>query len=187
MNTSRRGMIVLCGFALFAPGCILPFGPMDMEVAVSKATHAKLTPQITLTTPGLTLVAANLVTRLPVPVEHIGWISFGVYQIDRERHPTICFDELELPGWERVVRVRSDGDDVLIMAKYGSDGESLKGIAMIVADGNNLVMAKLTGRLHKLIEGLFEQDGMLAGLSGTVPMALGRTDAEDIGEPDPVQ
>lgn len=181
MNASRRLLMVFCGFVLFAPGCILPFGPMDMEIAVSRATKARLRPQITLTTPGLTLVAANLVTKLPVPLEHIGWISFGVYEIDREEHPSIDIGELEMPGWERIVRVRSGRNDILIMARHGRDGESLKGMAVIMDDGNELVMAKLNGRLHKLIEGLLGYDGMFAGLGGIVPLSTDAVKASDSG------
>lgn len=53
--------------------------------------------------------------------------------------------DLESQGWERVVRVREDGDHVDIYVRLSPDAELIHGLAIMVAETDEIVLVNIVG------------------------------------------
>ncbi|MFK7865045.1 MAG: DUF4252 domain-containing protein [Pseudohongiellaceae bacterium] len=53
--------------------------------------------------------------------------------------------ELDSAGWDRVVRVREDEDHVDIYFRLGDDADRIHGIAIMVAEPENIVLVNIVG------------------------------------------
>jgi len=57
--------------------------------------------------------------------------------------------ELDARGWERVVRVRDEGDNVTVLVKPSNNYEWIAGlVAMIISDDDEAVFVNVAGKIH---------------------------------------
>ena len=56
-------------------------------------------------------------------------------------------ENLDDQGWERVVRVREDGDHVDIYMRMSDDSEFIHGVAIMVAEPGDTVMVNIVGEI----------------------------------------
>ncbi|MFT4748361.1 MAG: hypothetical protein ACI9E4_000024 [Pseudohongiellaceae bacterium] len=54
-------------------------------------------------------------------------------------------EELDAKGWDRVVRVREDGDHVDIYFRLSEDGLRIQGVAIMVAEPSEIVLVNIVG------------------------------------------
>ncbi len=78
-------------------------------------------------------------------------VEVGVYAVadgfasDPTRSAALGF-----PGWSQLVRVREDDEDVLVLVKPELDG-TIPAMLVLVNDGDEVVMVRLKGKLHKFM------------------------------------
>jgi hypothetical protein len=136
-------------------GCLLPIGPLDVQMSVSRGMGANLKQDLGLTTDGLTLTVLGGLAPIKVPMWHIAWVSVGMYKV----HPPQCghLRGLEMPGWERMTRVRDEDGETVVFVQAGND--PLGAMAVVISDGEEVIITKLVGRLDRLIEDMVGRNG----------------------------
>lgn len=195
MNTKRIAIFGLVASAsLASPGCITFVGPEDLRLAVSLSSGVGLDREFGVGVDGLTLRIATSIAGVPVPIHGVTWIDVGIYKINKfglgsSESARSLIRNIDLPGWEPVVRMRGgeDGDEAAVFVRC--DGSSIRGIVVFARDGDELVIARLVGRIDKLIEG-FLDSGKLAerGWPGLAAVAGGPSDTlthEHVPHPSP--
>jgi hypothetical protein len=133
---------------------------MDVQTSVAREADVDLQQQIGVTTDGLTMTAAGALFDVPIPAKHIAFASFGIYDVQDVGGQAGCpaLGRLELPGWKRMVRVQDDdGEEVLVYVPEGD--QPLWAMAVIVREEEEMVIAKLIGRIDKLVEEMIANEG----------------------------
>jgi hypothetical protein len=59
-------------------------------------------------------------------------------------------DPLELPGWEPVVRVHEDDEDVFVMLRQEED--DIHGMLVVVMEQDEWVLVRIKGKLQHVVE-----------------------------------
>lgn len=130
--------------------CVGLLGPVDLELAVGASSGALLTRSMgfnVLHGP-LAGVVASEDEDAARTLSSISSADVGVYTM--HSFGSARLRELELAGWERIMRVREHDSDVVIFAR--TDGEAIKGMVVIARDHDDLVIARVMGRVDKIIE-----------------------------------
>ena len=189
MNTNR---VVVFGLAVVAslvsPGCITFVGPEDLRLAVSLSSGVGLDREFGMSVDGLTLKLATSIAGAPVPIRGVTWVDVGIYKVDAlgiasSESKRFLVKNIDLPGWEPIVRVSGgdDGEEAVVLIKC--DGSAIRGLVVFARDDDELVIARLVGRIDRLIEGFLES-GELGehGWSGLVAVAGASTDEADVSD-----
>jgi hypothetical protein len=109
---------------------------------------------------------ARMASDEPLPLRGISGIGVVTYNLppskDREQR---SLRELKLDGWETLLRVRDHGDDATVLARM--DGEHIRGLLFVVKDDDEVTIAKIRGRLERMLETAINQS-----LEGRGPGAI---------------
>ena len=120
-------------------------GLADTEPTVEVTLREPLLRLITETIPEEDAEAANFVSHLLSVRLHVYDDIGGDVQHIAENMDGIAAD-LDSEGWERVVRVRDDDDQVEIFLRISDDDDMIYGIAvMIVSEDGEMVLANIAG------------------------------------------
>ena len=120
-------------------------GLADTEPVVEVTLREPLLRLITETIPEEDAEAANFVSHLLSVRLHVYDDIGGDVQHIAENMDGIAAD-LDSEGWERVVRVRDDDDQVDFFLRISDDDDMIFGIAvMIVSEDGEMVLAKYRG------------------------------------------
>ena len=117
---------------------------VDSEPTVEISLKAPLLAIITNLIQSEDELAADFVSRLIN-------VSVNVFQSESIDVDTIAMSMSEIAssldnqGWDRVVRVREDGEHVDIYLRLSDDAELIHGIAVMVASGEETVMINIVG------------------------------------------
>ena len=154
----------LCMFAvlpLVNAGCILPFGPHDVRTALIRQSGVDLKPTLTVSADWLTLAIAAALVPFPVPVKHICWVEFGMYDAAAPEglQADGVLGQPELPNWERIVRIRNGRSTTSAFVQSGE--HPMNAIVVVMTNRNKVTIIKVVGRLDKLL-----QEGMGGGWGG---------------------
>ncbi len=153
MRSSIKCLFVPVCVLMFAAGCIIPVGPDDLRRQVSRANDVTLEQEIGVSVDGLTLATAAAVAGVPLPLIHVGWAEIGIYRIAGGANadaPVREFMAPELNGWQRVVRLRERDSMMYMLVK--PSGEGIRGMIMVARSGDEVIVVRVRGRLHKLLE-----------------------------------
>ena len=165
---------------------MLPTGPLDVQLSLTCSSGVLLKPKLALSTDGLTLSLLGSLAKAPVPLQHILWLDFGMYEVAESAGTLLAkFDPW---GWERIVRTREENSETSVFVQKGN--HPMGGMLMVARDGSEVIITRLFGHLDKLLEGMMsgEQEwDMLPGLSfgseTTQPDAEGeQPDQEEPGD-----
>ena len=162
MTPRRPGRIALAAWSAVCAACMF-HGPEDLRHDLEHKTGVELDREAGITLGRLSLAIARLATDGDeVPLRGLRKVEVGVYEVSSpddegaERAPIVL---PEPPGWQTVVRLREEGDDVLVLVEPREEG--IRRLLIVVADEQEWVLVRVRGR----IEGMLEQ-AMRAALDG---------------------
>ena len=153
MRSLAKFLLVAVCVPMFGAGCIIPVGPDDLRLQVSRANDVALEQEIGVSVDGLTLATAAAVAGVPLPLIHVGWAEIGIYRIAGGANadaPVREFAAPELEGWQRVVRLRERDSKMHMLVKPSGGG--IRGMIMVARSGDEVIVVRVRGRLHKLLE-----------------------------------
>jgi hypothetical protein len=139
-----------------ACGCMTYRGPRGVEAVIERKAAVELHREMGFKLgPISTKIAVSLVHHWADDQDFrdLSGIGVAVFEVTRHRgDPTqpITANDLGVPGWQPMVESRSDGEQLLVLAKPGN-GE-LREIMFLSIDGDEVVVARLKGHLDRLIE-----------------------------------
>lgn len=167
---ARRTALALSAAIALAPsaGCIGSHSTRDVRSAIDDQMGVRLDRDFGLKMGFLSTKLALGVVRLasdePIPMRGLSGLELAVYSLpegERSRKPLRGLIDLELDGWETVLRVRDDGGEALVLVRQ--NGDSIRGLLFVVQDDSDrqVLVARLRGRLERLLE-----DSLRAGFDG---------------------
>jgi hypothetical protein len=144
-------------------GCGLVFyrGPQGVEGAIERQLGCKLDRQFGLKLGFATAPLASSIVRAMADEEdegflrelHLRQVGVAVFQVEKRRGREGALDarKLGLGDWDTLVRVREDGDQMLLLSKPSRKG-GIKEAVVVSYDGDEVVLVRLKGDLDRLIE-----------------------------------
>lgn len=94
-------------------------------------------------------------------------VKAGVYEVRGEPDPDFSqmpsLKRFEKRGWELAVKVRDEEESVLVY--YRERRDTVSDMFVVVATDEELVLAKIEGRLNRLLERAMQDHGALYELS----------------------
>jgi hypothetical protein len=149
--------------ALVCSGCVGFSGPSDIRRAIDKTGHVDLEQDQAITVGPLGIMAAGMFAGpyLPVSLNGLSWVDWGQYTIQPAEGQTVDslrLRELELPGWEPILRIREGGSDVAVL--IGTNDSSVRKILFLQREGDQLQIVRAQGNLEKFIDGLLDSQLM---------------------------
>jgi hypothetical protein len=161
--TSRRaGRIAIVAWAAASAACIF-HGPEDLRRDLARTAGVDLDRESGITLGRMSLAIARLATDGDeVPLQGLRKVEVGVYEVsarddeDADRAPIVL---PEPPGWQTVVRLHQEGEDVIVLVEPREEG--IRRLLIVVADEQEWILVRVRGR----IEGMLEQ-AMQAAFDG---------------------
>ena len=173
---ARPNWMVLGALMALASGCMTYRGPRGVEDTLERSLGVELHRDFGIKLgPISTKFAASFVghddefdlhdmTRVGVAVFEVGARN------GRSPRPIEAKD-LGGAGWSTMLDSRSDGDQVLLLVK--SRGDSIHDLLLLAADDEEVVVARLTGRLDKLIARTMDRAGLEGARGARAAVGLG--------------
>jgi hypothetical protein len=167
MRRSLAAVVLLAAGVAGSSGCSLAFyrGPAGVEGALERQLDCDLDRQFGLK---LGLVTAPLVSgivRSAADAEddafvrelHLRKVGVAVFAVERpaSRRRRLDPGELGLSGWDTLLRVKEDGEQVLVMSRPARNG-GIKDVVLLSYDGDEVVVVRLKGDLDRLIRAAAE-------------------------------
>ncbi len=168
----RIGWLLTLACLATATSCIRFHGPEDLRHDLARAAGVKLEREmgLTLTRTGVMLVRWAT-SEEHIPLRGVRRVEVGVYQVQGLRRGVEdrrSINPPELPGWENVVRVRDDNEDVFVLVRE-EEGE-IRGLLIVVAEEDEWVLVRIRGKLQRTLESVME-------------LAFDRAERPDLYEP----
>jgi hypothetical protein len=139
-----------------ACGCMTYRGPRGVEAAIERKAAVELHREVGFKLgPISTKLAASLLHHWADDqvIRDLSGIGVAVFEVTKHGgYPTqpITAKDLGVPGWQPMVESRSDGEQLLVLAKP-EDGE-LREMMFLSIESDEVVVARLKGHLDRLIE-----------------------------------
>lgn len=167
MTVRTAAVFALLFAAATAPGCGAVFyrGPRGVEGAIERQLDCKLNRQFGLKLGVATSSIASGVLRAAADDEdgelvgdlRLRGVGVAVFEVERQGgHPRrLDPGKLGLAGWDTVLRVKDDGDQVLVMSRPGRRS-GVEEAVLVAYDGEEVVVVRVQGELDGLIRGVAE-------------------------------
>jgi len=154
MNRHSRLALAAAALGLLSSSCVRLIGPEDVRLALSDQAGVKLRQEtgLTVTRSGLWL-ARQFVDEQEVPLRGLRRVEVGVYEVEglrRGRLEPAPLDPAYFKDWTPVVRVREDGEEVLVLLREKDD--HVRSLLVVVTEPEEWVLVRMRGRLDGLIE-----------------------------------
>lgn len=138
-------------------GCISLLGPEDLRFRTSLASGVDIDREFAVGVDGLTVsLAAALATD--IPIRGVTWADVGMYRIRNAEEAEGVLDDLELPGYHQLVRIREGTSETLVLVKQSS--RSVSGVSVFQRDGDELVIVRVKGFIGHLIQHILEHESI---------------------------
>jgi len=138
--------------------CISFHGPTDLRRDLTQATGVELERQSGVSVGPVGVMLARWFTEEEeVPLKGVRRVQVGVYEVTDSGESG--FDETrvlppDLPGWQTVVRVQDDDENVFVMLH--EKDEKIRGILVVVMDREEWVLVRIKGKLDHMVERAME-------------------------------
>ena len=150
-----------------ATSCIRFHGPENLRRDLSRASGVELEQEsgVTLTRTAVMLVRW-VTSEEEIPLRGVRRVEVGTYQVRGLGSRPI--DPPQLPGWQNIVRVREDDEQIFVLVREEED--AIRGMLIIVAEEDEWVLVRIRGKLHKTFESVMQ-------------LAFDRAERPDLYEP----
>ncbi len=172
--------------AVTAVGCIRFRGPEDLRREISREAGVVLEKEtgITVTRSGVALarIGMRIAGKGEYVVPGVRRVEVGVYEVQGLRDGVDAPQAFDLPlleGWERVLRVRDEGEQVFMLARVDDD-EIVRNMLLVVAEEDEWVLVRLRGKLNRALEKAVE----LAFREADRPELLAQAEWEEGWDPE---
>jgi hypothetical protein len=151
---SAAGAVALV-VALFAAGCMTYRGPRGVEAMIERKAEVELKRELGFKLgPLSTKIAVSILRHEDDDTDFRDLSGIGVAVFEVTGHAgahaqPITAADLGLTGWRPIVENRSDGEQVLLLAKP-ADGETRE-MMFLSIERDEVVVARLKGHLDRLI------------------------------------
>ena len=154
MNRRRFLPLTLALVVMTSAGCWFGTGSTsDIRYEFTRQTGVVLEPEFGVKLGRISTAFGKMFAHGPdVPkLQGVNKVEVRVYAVaDGFAHDRARLAALDFPGWSQLVRVREDGEEVLVMVKPELDG-TIPAMLVLVNDGDELVVVRLKGKLHKFM------------------------------------
>jgi len=143
--------------ALMGVSCVL-HGPRDLRHELSHSAGVKLQQEFGITLGRMSMWLARTGLRIAgeeeISLKGVRRFQVGVYQVTdlrrgRDERARLTLSDMPL-GWEPIVRVHEDGEDVFVMTRL--EDEKIRGMLVVVAEDDEWVLVRIRGNLDHVIE-----------------------------------
>jgi hypothetical protein len=152
MGEMRAWWIVVC--VATAASCIGFHGPEDLRRDLVQATGVELHRETGVSVGRMGVMLVRWFTpEDEIPLKGVRRVQVGVYEVTDfgdGGYPRGHVDPPELPGWEPVVRVHDDDENVFVMLRQEDD--AIRGMLVVVMERDEWVLVRIKGRLEKVVE-----------------------------------
>ena len=152
-----RGLVIFV-FLATSVSCIWFHGPEDLRHDLADAADVELRRETGVTVGRIGLAIARLVTKQDeIPLKGVRKVEVGVYEVVGTRRGVERarpVDSPEMPGYEQVVRIHDEGEDVFVMVKL-EEGQ-VRRMLVIVAEEDEWVLVRIRGKLNHIFEAAME-------------------------------
>jgi hypothetical protein len=163
--------LAVAAIALTSTGCWFGTGSTsDIRYEVTDQTGIVLEPEFGIKLGRLTTAMAKPFARKAsgesVPLKGIAKIEVGIYNVVDAYDPVESgMADLDFPGWEPIARIRDGDERIQVLCKI--EGERIRAMMVLVLDGDELVVVRLKGNLHKFLPAALEHAGW-GGIRGSL-------------------
>jgi len=156
MRKLARGSIALP--FLVCCSCISFHGPKDVRRDLTQATGVRLERQSGVSIGPMGVMLARWFTSdEDVPLKGVRHVQVGVYEVTDSGESGYGATGVlppDLPGWQTVVRVQDDDENVFVMLQ--EKDEKIRGMLVVVMDRDEWVLVRVRGRLDHMVERAME-------------------------------
>lgn len=157
----RRGAAALIVVLLLIPssGCWFGTGSTwDVRQSVTRQTGLRFEPEFGVKLGRISTAMGRFIARradknMP-PLKGVAKVEVGVYAVKTdsiEETAGMQLDALRFPEWTPLVRIREDGEQVLVLYQEGAKLEHIRAAMVLVLDGEELVVVRLRGKLDRFL------------------------------------
>ncbi|MHC4502972.1 MAG: DUF4252 domain-containing protein [Planctomycetota bacterium] len=148
-----RGLIVVACLATCA-SCITFHGPKDLQRDLVQATGVELERESGVTVGRMGVMLARWFTpEKEIPLKGVRRVQVGVYEVTdfgEGDYGQGSVEPPELPGWETVVRVHEEDENVFVMLHQEED--QIRGMLVVVMERDEWVLVRIKGKLNRTVE-----------------------------------
>ena len=153
MRELRTILVVAC--LAGCTSCIWFHGPEDLRHDLAQSAGVELNRETGITVGRFGLAIARLVTKEDeIPLKGVKKVEIGVYEVvgtrrglDRPRP----VQPPEMPGYQQIVRVHEDDEDIFVMLKT-DEQDRIRRMVVIVAEQDEWVLIRIRGKLNRIVE-----------------------------------
>jgi len=158
MNRGNRYLLVCAAIGALTTSCVRFTGPEDIRWDLSQQAGVKLRQEsgLTVTRSGIWL-ARQFVDEDEVPLRGVRRVEIGVYEVKGLKRGLDAVRPLDagyFRDWQSVVRVRDEGEDVMVFVR--EKDEQIRALLVVVAEPDEWVLVRVHGRLDNLVEQLMQ-------------------------------
>ena len=148
--------MLIAGVMLATTGCWF-HGPGDLKRELSREAGVKLDRRIGLTFGPTSMMLARwglkIADEREFSLRGVRKVQVGVYEVHglrRGHEAPAKLDPDLFPGWDPIVRVHDDGEDVLVLLRQ--DDERIRAMLVAVTGDEEWVLVRIRGRLDRVVE-----------------------------------
>lgn len=141
---------------LLTAGCCMK-GPAEIKHEMSLSSGKDYDRVIGLTLGRTSMALARWGLKVAgedeIPIKGIRKVRVGIYEVENSWRPASTENparQPDLPGWEPIVRMHDDGENVMVMIRQR--GERIKSMLVVVDEPEQLVIVRIWGNLDRLLE-----------------------------------